>query len=295
MRLPLPAIDDVEGARVDPDLPFVVDAHVHLFPERTSRSIWKWFDAHGWPIRHKLPARDAARFLLDRGVGHVVGLVYAHVPGMARGLNEFMAEVARDEPRITGLATVLPGEPGARQILVDAFDQGLAGVKIHCHVQCIAADAPELHEVYDLAASRGLPVVIHAGREPKSDALKCDPYVICSADRVERVLRDHPRLKLCVPHLGADEFSAYETLLERYDHLWLDTTMMLADYFAAVPPPRLLEVRPDRILYGTDFPNIPYAWDRELARIRRHGWNDATLAAILGDNARALYGIAPPK
>lgn len=49
-------------------------------------------------------------------------------------------------------------------------------------------------------------------------------------DKVERVLRDYPHLQLCIPHLGLDEFEAYAALFERYDNLWLDTTMMLADY-----------------------------------------------------------------
>ena len=38
-------------------------------------------------------------------------------------------------PEVTGLATVLPGEEGAAKILTDAFDTGLRGVKLHCHVQ----------------------------------------------------------------------------------------------------------------------------------------------------------------
>jgi uncharacterized protein len=106
---------------------------------------------------------------------------------------------------------------------------------------------------------------------------------------VEWVLKEHPTLKLCIPHLGADEFDAYERLLERYDNLWLDTTMALASYFPFTPPRRLLEVRPGRILYGTDFPHLPYAWDRELKQLLALGLGDEVEAAILGQNALALF------
>jgi predicted TIM-barrel fold metal-dependent hydrolase len=96
-------------------------------------------------------------------------------------------------------------------------------------------------------------------------------------------------LKLCVPHLGADEFDAYVKLLERHDNLWLDTTMVAADYFAIDVPRRLFEVRPDRILYGTDFPNLPYAWDRELKTLVGMKFRDDLEAGFLGQNALRLF------
>lgn len=291
-RLPLPALDDAEGARVPASLPPVVDAHVHLFADKLFEAIWRWFDRHGWPIRYKLHAPDVVRFLEARGVRHLVALHYAHKPGIARGMNAFMAELARADARVTGLATVFPGEPDTEAILDEAFDAGLRGVKLHCHVQAFAPDDAKLHAVYARCAARGLPLVLHAGREPRSDAYPVDTYAVCAAERTERVLRDHPTLKLVVPHLGADEFDAYARLVERHDNLWLDTTMALSGYFPGEVPWRLLDARPERVLYGTDFPNLPYAWDRELARLHARRLPEERLAAVLGGNAAALYGLA---
>jgi predicted TIM-barrel fold metal-dependent hydrolase len=287
---PMPALEDAEGLRLPEGLPPVVDAHVHLFPDGVFEAIWRWFEQYGWPIRYKLHTPELLAFLLSRGVSRVVALAYSHKPGMARLLNAYMAEVMRAEPRVLGLATVLPGEPGAAAILAEAFAAGLKGVKLHCHVQCFAPDAPELHEVYAACAQAGRPLVMHAGREPASPHYKCDPHALCSAERVERVLRDHPTLKLCVPHLGADEFDAYARLLERYDTLWLDTTMAMADYFPIALPRRALDVRPERILYGTDFPHLPYAWDRELRQLLELKLGDEVEAGLLGQNALRLFG-----
>src|SRR5262249_58473304 len=106
---------------------------------------------------------------------------------------------------------------------------------------------------------RGLPVVLHAGREPKSPALKCDPHALCSPERVERIVRAHPRLRLVIPHLGCDDLDAYARLVCAHEHVFVDTSMVLADYFpiASSPAVRALIVqRPDRVLYGTDLPNI---------------------------------------
>lgn len=51
---PLPMIKDAEGDHVPDNLPPIVDAHVHLFPDNLFASIWQWFDQYGWPIRYKL-------------------------------------------------------------------------------------------------------------------------------------------------------------------------------------------------------------------------------------------------
>jgi len=293
LRYPLPAVNDPEGDRVPPGLPQVVDAHVHVFPDDLSLAIQGWFDRHGWPIRYRLKAEDVAPFLLSRGVGRVVALCYAHRPGVSRSLNRFMASIGRRDTRIIALGTVFPGEEGVREILEEAFSLGLAGVKLHAHVQCIAVDAPDTHEVAGLCEEHDKPLVLHAGREPRSPAYACDPHEICGAQRVERLLRDHPRLKLCVPHLGMDEYEAHCRLMEEHQNLWLDTTMALAGYFPGAPAPPLKSFRPDRILYGTDFPNIPYAWDRELRRLVQYGLEERDLALILGENALRLFCIDP--
>lgn len=288
---PMPALDDEEGERLDASLPRVIDAHVHLFPDRVLEAIWRWFEAYGWPVRYKLPTPRIVRFLLDRGVSDLVGLAYSHKPGMSRALNAFMADVASSEPRVVGLATVLPGEPDARAILDDAFDAGLRGVKLHCHVQSFSPDAPELEEIYAACEARDRPLVMHAGREPASPHYPRDAYELCAAERVERVLAAHPRLRLSVPHYGADELDAYERLVTRCDNLWLDTTMVFAEFFPLAAPRRLLEARPDRILFGTDFPNLPYAWDREVKKLARSGLRDDVLAQILSGTAASLFGL----
>ena len=288
---PVKALDDAEGARVPPGLPPVIDAHVHLFPDRVFDAVWRWFDSYGWPIRYKIYSQQAVEFLLSRGIERVVALHYSHKPGMARVLNEYMAEIARAEPRVIAFATVLPGEPDAIRILEEAFAAGLKGVKLHCHVQCFSPDSSAAREIYQACERAGKPVVMHAGREPSSPHYRCDTHELCSAERVERVLLDHPKLKLCIPHLGVDEFEAYERLLERHDRLWLDTTMVLADYFPLQAPLRLLHCRPERILYGTDFPNIPYAWDRELTKLSGLGLPQEHQARILAGNALDFFGI----
>jgi predicted TIM-barrel fold metal-dependent hydrolase len=288
----LPAVHDAEGDWIPEGAGYVIDAHVHLFPEPIFSAIWKWFDAHAWPVRYKMASCDLLDFLFDRGVGHVVALQYAHKPGIAGDLNGFMADICRRYPgRVTGLAAIFPGEPGAADILQQAFDTGLAGVKLHAHVQCFDLNSPEMDEIYRACSRAQKPLVIHAGREPKSPAYACDPYEICRVESIERVLDTHTGLKLCVPHLGADEFEAYARLIESCDRLWLDTAMTVTDYLFMDNPVSLADMRMDRILYGSDFPNIPYAWDRELRELLAAGFSEDFYQRLFWKNAQDLFNI----
>jgi predicted TIM-barrel fold metal-dependent hydrolase len=292
MTLPLPALKDQADPRLPAALPDVIDMHVHVFPERIFEAIWRWFDTHGWPIRYKLHSDEVIRFLLDRGVSHLVLLHYAHKPGLARMMNDYVREVCGRFPgQVTGLATVMPGEPDAARILSDAFAAGLRGVKIHCHVQRIAPDASAMSEIYDACVAHDMPLLMHAGREPKSPGYKDDTHDLCGVARVEAVLRAYPKLRLCVPHIGADECVEYCALLERHENLWLDTTMMLGGYFPMAVPLDAVRARPDRFMFGTDFPNLPYAWDREIKALAQKAWPADVLQKVLAGTARTFFRL----
>jgi uncharacterized protein len=289
----LPTINDTEGSAVPAGLPEVIDAHVHVFPHAVFSAVREWFDEYAWEIRYKLRTSQIFDFLLSRGVSRIVALQYAHKPGIADKLNQYMAVKCGEYPdRITGMATVFPGEENAGGILKEAFALGLGGLKLHAHVQCFDMNSDEMDLLYDLCRSNGKPIIMHVGREPKSAAYLCDPYEICNADKLERVLKNFPGLKICVPHFGFDEISAYKKLIEIYDCLWLDTAMVLADYFPVKEKINLNDFRTDRIMYGSDFPNIPYAWDRELKRIKESELSRDKLEWVLNKSAAVFYGLS---
>ena len=171
LNRPLPAIDEPEGDYVPLQQTFIVDAHVHLFPNNLFTPIRQWFETHGWPIRYQLSSEDIIQFLNSHGIDHIVALHYAHKPGIARKLNSYMAEISRTHPQVTGMATVYPGEEDAVAILEQAFQDGLAGVKLHNHVQCFDINSPAMDEIYDTCSRTRKPLIMHVGREPKSPGL----------------------------------------------------------------------------------------------------------------------------
>jgi len=291
--LPIPAVGDKEGRQVPAGLPPIIDSHVHIFPGPIFNALWGWFEQFAWPIRYKGKTASLLEFLFNRGVSHVVALQYAHKSGMARDLNQYMIKICHQFPgRVSGMATVFPGERDAVGILEDAFAGGLKGVKLHIHVQCFDMNGPEMDPIYETCVRNGKPLIIHAGREPKSEQYLCDPYALCRADKLEAVLKAYPDLRICVPHLGMDEFEPYRRLIERYDTLWLDTSVACAKFFPSIQEIPWKSMRLDRILYGSDYPNIPYAWDREMKKIVAAELTEENLIKVFKENAMHCYAIA---
>jgi uncharacterized protein len=46
-------------------------------------------------------------------------------------------------------------------------------------------------------------------------------------------------------------------------------------------------------MYGSDFPGLPYAWDREVKKIGGARFGEEALAQVLGGTARQFFGIGP--
>ena len=79
-------------------------------------------------------------------------------------------------------------------------------------------------------------------------------------------------------------------MLAEYPNLYLDTTMVVGPFFERQPDVGILRRHPDRILYGTDFPNIPYEWDHELKALRSLKLPPRDEEEILSGNALRLFG-----
>jgi len=265
----------------------MIDVHTHLHPPRLFAAIRRWFaERSEWDIsRQPSEPRDVARALHDAGVERFVFFSYAHKPGMAAELNDWLTATARE---LGGagipLGTVHLDDPDYLGDLDRALDKGCAGIKIHEDVQRLAVDDERFDPVYDrIAARRGI-VVAHVGPMP----WKYLPGE--GVARVERALARHPNLQFIVAHMGVPDTAAYCALMPTHANLFLDTTMA----FAMPSPvdrridPALVRAHAGRILYGTDFPNTPYPYNEERRGIQACGLDDAALEAILAGNARRL-------
>jgi len=268
----------------------VIDCHVHVFPDGVSEAVRKWFSKNAWEFHERGSTEELLLRLFEKGLTGAILIPYAHKPGISENLNEFVAQMTRGFPRALGFAAVHQEDKDIEGILTKAFGiLGLKGIKIHCHVQRVAPDARELDPIYEEAVNWDVPVLIHAGREPYIPAYGYDVRQLTGARRVENVLRRYGSLKLIVPHLGFDETEEFFRLLDRFPNLYLDTTMMLAKFFPVEVKREWLSSYADRILYGTDYPHIPYQVERELLNLLEMGLHEGELELILYKNATRLF------
>lgn len=98
--------------------------------------------------------------------------------------------------------------------------------------------------------------------------------------------------------MGWDETRDYIDLLEHFPNLYLDTTMMLSGFFPSSPQdPTVNELKgwiekfSERILYGSDWPNVPYDWWAELNNLGKYELKEEVLERILWRNAAEIYNI----
>jgi predicted TIM-barrel fold metal-dependent hydrolase len=68
--------------------------------------------------------------------------------------------------------------------------------------------------------------------------------------------------------------------------------MVLTDYFPLEGAVDLGGYRLDRIMYGSDFPSIPYAWDRELKWLRESKLSGDALEWVLHKSASHFFKLS---
>jgi predicted TIM-barrel fold metal-dependent hydrolase len=272
----------------------MIDVHTHLHPPKLFAAIRRWFAENSdWDLaRNPTEPANVAAALRAAGADRFVFFSYAHKPGMARELNAWLAKTSRELGGYgVPLATVHPGDAEYVEDLRLALDDGCIGLKMHEDVQRVYADDERFDPIYRELAARGAFLLVHAGSIPWE-------YVPGAGfGRVIRVLERHPSLNVVVAHYGAPDSQAYFEAMDAHPRLHLDTTMV----FAADSPVRgeigVFDATPivahaDRVLYGTDFPNIPYEYDRERNGIEALGLSDDVLQAVMHDNAARLIGEA---
>ena len=286
--------DDVPALWQGLGLPGLVDMHVHFMPKQVMDKVWAYFDAAGpltgtaWPIAYRAEESDRLERLRGFGVRAFPSLVYAHKPGMAAWLNSWAADFAGRHADVLHTMTIYP-EPGVVAYVDQALSAGARIVKVHVQVGAYDPRDPQLDEVWGMLADAGLPVVVHCGSGPT-------PGAFTGPGPFGEVMARHPMLTAVIAHMGMPEYAAFLELARTYPRLHLDTTMAFTDFVERTTPfppslrPVLLDLQ-DRVVFGSDFPNIPHPFSHQLEALQRLGLGDDWLRAVLHDNGARLLAL----
>ncbi|MCC6972232.1 MAG: amidohydrolase family protein [Phycisphaerales bacterium] len=243
----------------------IIDFHVHLFPDRLFDAIWRYFqDRIGLNVLYRLYYRECVDYLRAQGVGTIVYSNYAHKEGLTRVLNEWNRRVLDEIPNLFCFAPYHPDDGDALAMAEAIIDHPrILGFKLQLVVQQLSPCDNRLYPLYELLIAKKKRLLIHVGTGPvkRSDIIGVHPF--------RKVLRRFPELQANSPHMGGLEFEEFGELLSLYPSVYLDTA------FSFVPgtPYRFplgndfLEAYKNRILYGSDFPNMFHSRETEIEHL----------------------------
>jgi predicted TIM-barrel fold metal-dependent hydrolase len=161
------------------------------------------------------------------------------------------------------------------------LDLGARGIKLHPRAQRFLPDDPRLEPVFELAADRRVPILIHGGRGL--------PPI---ADSLGRLLDRHCPPALIIAHAGIVDLAAMARNFAGRAGVFFDTSVWspldLLDLHRLVPP--------EQVVYASDYPygRQPNSLLMAVRTARASGLDDRALRALFHDTAtRIADGLDP--
>ena len=216
--------------------------------------------------------------------------------------NEQVAELCAKTKRFIGFASVDPLKKGAARELENAVKKlGLKGLKLDPALQDFRPDARKVYPVYEAAAALGIPLLIHTGMSwaPETPLERGLPL------HLERPIRDFPRLNFVLAHFGWPWVWEATALALKYPNVYLDTTMVFIPRRVHVFPEAdnpitfigesalraFMEQYSDQLLYGSDFPNIPYSYEESINGLLELDLSKSTYQNIFFNTAKKVFKL----
>jgi predicted TIM-barrel fold metal-dependent hydrolase len=164
---------------------------------------------------------------------------------------------------------------------VRCLDRGARGIKLHPRAQRFLLNDQRLAPVFELAAERRVPILIHGGRGL--------PPI---ADDLSRLVDDYPEAQLIIAHAGIADLAALAGRLAGRRGVFFDTAVWspvdLLDFFHQVPP--------EQILYASDYPygRQPQSLLISLRTAITAGLSEKQLRDMLAGNAKRIAAGEEP-
>lgn len=270
----------------------ITDFHVHLFPDRLFEAIWKQFVIdYGYEVLHNLYYRECIEYLRSRGVGTIVYSNYAHRAGVAERLNEWNLKVLDEFEDLFCFAAYHPEDKNALEMAAELLaHEKILGFKLQLLVQRFHPHDERLFPLYEMVQDSGKRMQLHVGTGPVGNEFVGFTHFM-------KLLQRYPKLPATICHMGALEYDRFGSLLDAYPDIYLDTSFcFLPELGGCFDLGRdFLESHKDRILYGSDFPNVLFPREVEIDTLLALDLSQSFYDSVFRDNALKLINQSAAK
>ena len=164
---------------------------------------------------------------------------------------------------------------------VRCLDRGARGIKLHPRAQGFSCNDERLVPIFELAAERRVPILIHGGRGL--------PPI---AEHLAALVEAYPDAQLIVAHAGIADMAGLAGLLGGKAGVFFDTSVWspldLLDLYRLVAP--------EQVLYASDYPygQQPTSLLIALRTARVGGLDEQQVREVLAGNANRILSGEPP-
>jgi uncharacterized protein len=253
---------DAELRTLLPEGAGVFDAHLHL-----------GLDIDGMVGDYDQLEALMARYGISRAFMFCLDEPDRH-PSFSAANDRTLAFAARSEGRLIPFVRLDLNEgpiEEARRVL----DAGARGIKLHPRAQKFTATDERLAPVFEIAAERRVPILIHGGRglPPIADGLRA---------LVDR----YPEATLIIAHAGIADMAELARCMAGRRGVLFDTSTWspvdLLDFYRQIPP--------EQVVYASDYPygQQPSSLLIAIKTARLAGYSDDQVRGMLAGTANAL-------
>jgi predicted TIM-barrel fold metal-dependent hydrolase len=202
-------------------------------------------------------------------------------PGFQAGNDRTLAAAERSGGRMIPFVRLALDE-GPIEEARRCLDAGARGIKLHPRAQKFLLDDERLRPVFELAAERRVPILIHAGRGLPPIAAE-----------LERLVDAYPGAQLILAHAGIADLANLAHRFAGKAGVFFDTSVWsavdLLGFFHLVPP--------EQVVYASDYPygGQPTSLLLSLRVARVAGLDEGQIREMLAGNSNRIADGEPPR
>jgi predicted TIM-barrel fold metal-dependent hydrolase len=246
----------------------IFDAHVHLGQ-----------DIDGWSGQYEELERIMEKYGISRAFMFCMDEPDRE-PAFRAPNDRTLAHAERSGGRLIPFVRLDMNESPIEEA-VRCLDRGARGIKLHPRAQRFTLNDERLAPVFELAAERRVPILIHGGRGL--------PPI---ASHLSRLMDTYAEAQLIIAHAGIADMAALAGCFAGRRGVFFDTSVWspvdLLDFFNQVPP--------EQILYASDYPygRQPQSLLIALRTAVKAGLSEPELRDMLAGNANRIASGEEP-